>query len=356
MAFIELDKKKLQHNYQFLEELMHSHKKSWAVVTKLLCGNKLFLKELLELGPKEACDSRISNLRTIKEINPEVQTIYIKPPAKRSIKNIVKYADVSFNTELDTIKMLSKEAQLQKKTHKIIIMVEMGDLREGVLGKDLIDFYRSIFKLPNIEVTGIGTNLNCLNGVLPSQDKLIQLSLYEQLIEATFDKEIPWVTGGTSVILPMLNYGQVPEGVNHFRIGDTLFFGNDIINEAPYEGMKEGVLKLYSEIIEITEKPKIPIGEIAENPSGETFEIDKKDYGKSSYRAIIDVGLLDISTDFLIPTDSKISFIGASSDMVVIDLGETSLDYKVGDLVSFDLKYMGALSLFSSDYIEKVVV
>jgi predicted amino acid racemase len=120
--------------------------------------------------------------------------------------------------------------------------------------------------------------------------------------------------------------------------------------------MKEGVLKLYSEIIEITEKPKIPIGEIAENPSGETFEIDENDYGKSSYRAIIDVGLLDISTDFLIPTDSKISFIGASSDMVVIDLGETSLDYKVGDLVSFDLKYMGALSLFSSDYIEKVVV
>ena len=356
MAFIELNRKRLKHNYQFLDHLMKTHGKSWSVVTKLFCGNKIYLKELLDLGTKEVCDSRISNLKTIKTMNPAVQTVYIKPPAKRSIKNIVKYADVSFNTELETIKLLSKEAKVQEKVHKVIIMVEMGDLREGVLGEHLIDFYRSVFELPNIEVSGIGTNLNCLNGVLPSEDKLIQLSLYEQLIEATFNKKIPWVSGGTSVILPMLNYQQVPEGVNHFRIGDTLFFGNDIINEAPFKGMQEGVLKLYSEIIEITEKPKIPNGQIAENPSGETFEIDEKDYGKLSFRAIIDIGLLDISTDFLIPEDSKISFIGASSDMIVVDLGETDLDYKVGDLISFDLKYMGALALLSSNYIEKVVV
>jgi predicted amino acid racemase len=356
MAFIELDRKRLKHNYHFLDHLMKTHGKSWSVVTKLFCGNKIYLKELLDLGIKEVCVSRISNLKTIKAMNPDVQTVYIKPPAKRSIKNIVKYADVSFNTELETIKLLSKEAQLQEKVHKVIIMIEMGDLREGVLGEHLIDFYRSVFELPNIEVSGIGTNLNCLNGVLPSEDKLIQLSLYEQLIEATFNKKIPWVSGGTSVILPMLNYQQVPEGVNHFRIGDTLFFGNDIINEVPFKGMQEGVLKLYSEIIEITEKPKIPNGQIAENPSGETFEIDEKDYGKLSFRAIIDIGLLDISTDFLIPVDSKISFIGASSDMIVVDLGETDLDYKVGDLISFDLKYMGALALLSSNYIEKVVV
>ena len=356
MAFIELNRKRLKHNYQFLDHLMKTHGKSWSVVTKLFCGNKIYLKELLDLGTKEVCDSRISNLKTIKAMNPAVQTVYIKPPAKRSIKNIIKYADVSFNTELETIKLLSKEAKVQEKVHKVIIMVEMGDLREGVLGEHLIDFYRSVFELPNIEVSGIGTNLNCLNGVLPSEDKLIQLSLYEQLIEATFNKKIPWVSGGTSVILPMLNYQQVPKGVNHFRIGDTLFFGNDIINEAPFKGMQEGVLKLYSEIIEITEKPKIPNGQIAENPSGETFEIDEKDYGKLSFRAIIDIGLLDISTDFLIPDDSKISFIGASSDMIVVDLGETDLDYKVGDLISFDLKYMGALALLSSNYIEKVVV
>src|SRR5690606_29515225 len=145
-----------------------------------------------------------SNLRVVKQLNPDVETVYIKPPAKRSIPNIVKYADASFNTELETIKLLSAEAIQQKKVHRIIIMIEMGDLREGVMGDDLLDFYEQIFRLKGIKVTGIGTNLNCLSGVLPSHDKLIQLSLYEQLIETKFNRKIPWVTGGTSITLPML--------------------------------------------------------------------------------------------------------------------------------------------------------
>jgi predicted amino acid racemase len=116
------------------------------------------------------------------------------------------------------------------------------------------------------------------------------------------------------------------------------------------------VIKLFAEIIEITEKPKVPIGYLAENPSGEMFEVEEADYGETSYRAILDVGLLDISTDFLIPDDKELSFIGASSDMVVVDLGKTNRDYKVGDLCSFDLKYMGALRLLNSDYIEKRLV
>jgi len=73
-------------------------------------------------------------------------------------------------------------------------MIEMGELREGVMGDAFIDFYESVFNLSNIEVVGIGTNLSCLYGVLPNQDKLIQLSLYEQLIEAKFNKNIPYVS------------------------------------------------------------------------------------------------------------------------------------------------------------------
>ena len=174
MAFIELYKEKLKKNYTFLSDLFSKNDIEWAVVSKLLCGNELYLKELLALGPKEVCDSRISNLKQIKKIAPDVQTVYIKPPAKRSISNIVKYADASFNTEFRTIKWISDEAVKQKREHKVIIMIELGDLREGVMGEELMDFYESVFELPNIKVTGIGSNLNCLYGVMPSEDKLIQ--------------------------------------------------------------------------------------------------------------------------------------------------------------------------------------
>lgn len=356
MAYLTLNSKKLTTNYQHLSQLFKSQDIEWAIVTKMLCGVEKYIAEVLKLGIKEVCDARISNLAIIKKLAPEVQTVYIKPPAKRAIKDIVTYADASFNTEFDTIRLLSEEAGRQKKLHKVIIMVELGDLREGVMGEELMDFYESVFQLPNIKVTGIGSNLNCLHGVMPSQDKFIQLSLYEQLIEAKFDRKIPWVTGGTSVVVPMLLKKQLPAGINHFRIGETLYFGLDLVQNSVIPGMEGGVLKLYSEIIEINEKPVVPIGEMEANPSGETYEINEEDYGRTSHRAILDIGLLDVSTDYLIPKDENFEFVGASSDMLVIDIGTNDKNYQVGDLIEFDLKYMGALSLLSSNYIEKRVV
>ncbi len=321
----------------------------------MLCGNLQYLKILCETGIEEICDARISNLRLVKEINPAIRTVYIKPPAKRSIKNIIKYVDVSFNTQIETIRWLSEEAQRQAKKHHVVIMVEMGDLREGVLADDLVDFYEKVFELPNIEVVSFGTNLNCLHGVMPSQDKLIQLSLYKQLVETKFHRKIPYVTGGTSVVIPLIFNKQLPKGINHFRVGETLYFGNNLFSLKPIKGMKSDVFKLYAEVIEIFEKPMVPSGDLEANPSGEVFEINEEDYGKTSYRAIIDLGLLDISPDFLIPEAKDFEIIGASSDMIVLDLGDKP-KYKVGDLVPFRLKYMGALALMNSNYIEKKVV
>src|SRR5690554_978910 len=102
MAHIVLNKQKLQENYQYLDELFTSNDIDWAIVSKVLCGNKDFLRELIDLGIKEICDSRITNLKRIKAMNPEIQTVFIKPPAKRYISSVIKYADVSFNTEFET--------------------------------------------------------------------------------------------------------------------------------------------------------------------------------------------------------------------------------------------------------------
>jgi len=357
MAYLTFDRAKLKHNFNYLNQLFKSHSIDWAIVTKLLCGEEKYLKEVIDLGIKEICDARISNLKAIKEMAPpDVETVYIKPPAKKNIPDLVRYANTSFNSEYDTIKEINKEAKRQNTTHKIIIMIELGDLREGIMGDELIDFYGSIFELPNIEITGIGSNLNCLHGVMPSQDKLIQLSLYKQLIEAKFNRKIPWITGGTSVVVPLLISRQLPEGINHFRVGETLFFGTDLVHDGPIKEMKQGLVKLYAQIIEITEKPMVPIGEMEANPQGEVFEVDESLYGQTSHRAILDVGSLDISIDYLICEDADVEFMGSSSDMLVIDIKDNARNYKVGDFLAFDLKYMGALTLFNSHYIEKRIL
>jgi len=356
MAFIKLYKRKLEENYAFLNAIFKPRDIQWGVVSKVLCGNILYLKEIIALGVREIHDSRISNLKKVKSLDPGIQTVYIKPPAERNIENIVRYADVSFNTEIYTIQLLSKEAQKQNKTHKIIIMIEMGDLREGVLGEELLSFYREILSMPNIEIRGIGTNLNCLSGVMPTQDKLIQLSLYKQLIEAKFSIKIPWVSGGTSVAIPLILKNARPMAVNHFRIGDALFFGKDLFTGKTIEGMHNDVFKMYSQIIEITEKSNIPSGEIGENVAGNTFSINEmEDLGTTSLRAILDIGLLDMQPQYIEPEDSEITIIDASSDMMVVDISNSKNKYKIGDFVSFKIEYMGGLYLLNSNYIEKIV-
>jgi ornithine racemase len=355
MAFLNLYRDKLENNFNYLKDSFQANKVEWGVVSKLLCGNELYIRELINLGVREIHDSRISNLATVKEIEPSVQTVYIKPPSKRNISNMVKYADVSLNSELNTIRWISEEAVKQNKMHKIIIMVETGDLREGVMGDHLIEFYSNVFELPNIDIIGLGTNLNCLNGVMPSTDKLIQLCLYKQIIELKFNKKIPWVSAGTSVTIPLMLRSQLPKGVNHFRVGETLYFGVDLFEEKIIDGMQGDVFELFAEIIEMQEKPLLPSGVLAANPQGEIMDIDESLYGKSSYRAILDIGLLDVDPKYLIPVKGEFEILGASSDMLILDLGENKEKKQVGDLIRFHLKYMGALAILNSNYIEKRV-
>lgn len=356
MASLTLNLEKLRDNFEFLKRLFEEKDVSWGVVSKLLCGNKLFLQELINLGIREIHDSRISNLAMVKRINRSVQTVYIKPVSKKNVAQMVEFADVSLNSELETIRMISKEAVRQEKLHKIIIMVETGDLREGVLGENLVDFYAEIFELPNIEVIGLGTNLNCLNGIMPSTDKLIQLALYKQIIELKFGRKIPWVSAGTSVTIPLMFSHQLPKGINHFRVGETLYFGVDLVEEKVIEGMHGDVFELEAEIIELQEKPLLPTGILGMNPQGEVAEIDQSLYGKTSFRAILDIGLLDVDPKYLMISDPDIEILGASSDMLIVNLGENKNNLKVGETLKFKLKYMGALALMNSNYIEKEII
>lgn len=355
MSYITLNKNKLYHNYSYLEELFNKYSIEWSIVGKLLCGNETFLKILLGMTDKEICDSRLSNLKTIKKLSPKTKTVYIKPPAKRLAKQIVEFADVSFNTEIDTVKKLSEEAILQKKVHKIVIMVEMGELREGIMAKNLPSFFGKIQKLPNIEVAAIGTNLNCLNGILPDEKKLSKLNRYKEIVEEKYGKKIPYVSAGSSVTIPLIFKNEVPEGVNHFRIGETLFFGTDVYKDSIITGMDQDVFKLTAEIIELIKKPMIPTGKKGTNLTGDSPEFDEKNLGKTSVRAIVDIGLLDIDIKNISPENSDIEIIGASSDMLILELGENEQQLKTGDTINFNMNYMAVLRAMNSDYVDKKI-
>ena len=82
---------------------------------------------------------------------------------------------------------------------------------------------------------------------MPNHDKLIQLSLYEQLIEAKFNKQIPYVSGGSSVTIPLMFQNLLPTGINHFRVGESLFLGTDVYHNSTLKKMNHDVFRLYAE-------------------------------------------------------------------------------------------------------------
>jgi len=134
-----------------------------------------------------------------------------------------------------------------------------------------------------------------------------------------------------------------------------LFLGTDVYNNVPLKKMHTDVFRLFSEIIELTQKPMMPSGETSTNVDGLSFEVDEALIGKTTYRAIVDIGLLDVDEKHIEPVDKSIHFVGASSDMLVIDLGDNKKNYRVGDLLEFTMDYMGALRVINSKYIEKRV-
>lgn len=355
MSYITLNSKKLSQNYNFLQQLFNKHHIEWAVVAKLLCGNDIFLKTLLQIIDKDVCDSRLSNLKKIKEISPETKTVYIKPPAKRLAESIVKYADVSFNSEIETVQAISEHAFKQNKTHRIVIMIEMGELREGIMSESLIEFYGEVIKLPNIEVSGIGTNLNCLNGILPDTKKLLKLVKFKKMTEQHYKKSIPYISAGSSVTIPLLYNNEVPSGINHFRIGESLFFGTDVYHDSELSGMQQDIFKLTAEIIEIIEKPMTPTGNVGTNLTGDKPRHDKENRNKKSLRAIVDLGILDIDVKNIFPLDEEIEILGASSDMMILDIKENEKEFKVGDEINFGMNYLAVLRAMNSDYVDKKV-
>ena len=154
-------------------------------------------------------------------------------------------------------------------------------------------------------------------------------------------------------MIPLILNNILPAGINHFRVGETLFLGTDVYNEGLVDGMESNVFTLYAEIIELSEKPSIPSGSLGTNVDGESYEFDQNKLGKNTYRAIVDLGLLDVDRNHIWAVNPDINFVGASSDMIVIDLKDNPRNYKVGDQLEFNMDYMGVLRLMNSKYIEK---
>jgi len=362
MAELIIHTKKIQDNIKYLSAYFNTHNISWSLITKVFSGDKEFLKHVLtdEIIQKidSIGDSRLTSLKNLKAVNPKMQTIYIKPPAKIYADDIVKYANISLNSSYPTIVTLNDAAKKVDKIHQIIIMVELGELREGVKRTELMNFYESVFQLSNIEVIGIGSNLGCMHGVEPSYDKLLQLSLYEELISVKFNKDLKYVSGGTSITLPLIENNTIPKDINHFRVGEAIFFGISPLDNKQFKELSTDTFEFCANIIELEEKKIVPDGIISHAIVGQSADFNQEDVNETSIKAILDFGLLDVDQNDIEFIDKDLEYVGITSDMLVVDIGTNTTEegkkkYSIGDKIYFKPNYMAVARLLNSKFIDK---
>lgn len=348
---ITINKNKLKENVEILVDICKRDGISPGGVTKVFSGNSELVNILIEGGIEFLADSRIENLEEFKDI--PLAKLMLRLPMLSEVEKIVEYADMSLNSELLTIKKLSEVALEKEKVHKIILMIDLGDLREGIFEEsEVYELIKDIIKLKGIKLIGLGTNLTCHGGVIPTHHNLKRLSEIKEKIEEKFKLNIEILSGGNSSSLHLLEKNDMPAQINQLRLGESLILGRETAYGNRIKGTHSDVFQLITELIEIREKPSIPIGEIGLDAFGRkpTF-IDK---GKRK-RGICAIGKQDIDIEDLIAVDKNINIIGQSSDHLIVDLTDSKDEYKLGDKVKFDLNYGGILKLMTSKYVCKEI-
>jgi ornithine racemase len=348
---VEVSLSKLEHNTRLMRELCKRNGVDFWGVTKVFCAIPEAAQAIVDGGASMLADSRVENLIKIKDI--PVKKVLLRIPMHYEVEDVVEYADYSLNSELSTLKLLGEAAIRKNKVHSVIIMVDLGDLREGVWPDRIDDFVKEASDIKGVSIRGFGVNLTCYGGVIPDETNLGKLVQISKDMEIKYNLQLEIISGGNSSSIYLLQEGRLPMGINNLRLGEILVLGRETTFGNQIEGMNRDVFVLKGQVVEVKEKPSFPIGNIGMDAFGNVPSYEDRGVMR---RAIIAMGRQDIDHALIHPVDEKIEIIGASSDHTIIDITNTEKEYKVGDVVEFYMEYGCLLKATTSPYVKKIVV
>lgn len=355
---LEINLKKLYSNTKIVTDLCNDRGIKVAGIIKGFGGIVQGARAMAEGGCEQLGSSRIEQLKALKNKGFKIPLLLVRIPMMCEIKDVVMYSDMCLVSEKETLIMLNREAEKQNKKYGVILMYDLGDLREGIFTRsELVNLALfTEYELNNLFLEGIGTNLSCYGSVAPTNTNLSELAEASVEIENTINRKLNIVSGGGTTTLPLLVRGGVPKKINHLRIGEGINNTQDLplYWDTHIEGLDKDTFVLKAQIIEINEKPTHPIGELMVNAFGEHAHYDDRGIRK---RAIVALGNQDVGdSSKLVPKDKNITVVGASSDHTILDIHDCKKEYKLGDVIEFNVLYQAMLFSALSKYINKKII
>ena len=91
-------------------------------------------------GATQIASSRLEQLETAKKLDTGLPLMLIRIPMMSEAADAVRLADISLNSEITVLRELDRQAGIAGKRHGVILMADLGDLREGFWDRtELID-------------------------------------------------------------------------------------------------------------------------------------------------------------------------------------------------------------------------
>ena len=347
---IETDLDKIEQNTRILVDRLSATGIRVTGITKAVSGSPGVGAAMLRGGACGLGDSRVQNLARLDELDtPPLRTL-IRSPMLSQVTRIVDVADVSLNTEAVVLAALNQASAQQNRMHAVVLMIELGDLREGIALGDAQDAVRAVLGHSSLRLVGLGANLACQNGVIPDDRNMGVLTGLADDIEALHGISLDVISGGNSANLSWALQTHDVGRINELRLGEAILLGVDPLYRTPIPGLHTDAFTLTAEVIEVSFKPAQPWGDRAQAAFGDA---PARTGSTSVQQAILAVGRQDVDPDGLQPPEG-ITILGMSSDHLIVGFGDHRI--AVGDEIDFGVGYGALVRAMTSPFVTKVEI
>lgn len=343
---VEIDLGKLKENLAALQERCQASSIEITGIVKGFSALPPAVKAYEEVGMHSVGSSRMDQLRRLREAGITAQLMLIRIPMPCEVEEVVRWSDISLESEITVLRALNQAAERAGRRHKVILMVDLGDLREGFWDREeLVSAALEVEReLPHLELLGLGTNLGCYGSVQATPEKMEELVAAAEQVEQAIGRRLDILSGGASSSLHMVLDGTMPPRINHLRVGEGILLGS--IWGCNMEFMHKDIFTLRAQVIESKVKPSHPVGVLSVDAFGRTRTYVDRGH---RHRCLLAMGRVDYGEcDDLVPREAGIKVLGASSDHTILDVEDGVRPFAVGDVIEFDLCYATMVYLTGS--------
>lgn len=357
-------KQALAHNLALVRQCAAAWGATWLPVVKMVASYPPVMRFLRENGICRVGIADIDEHLCFGE-NPVCEQAYINiAPALRAAEVVTRF-ERSAVSGLDGLQALEDAAARLGKVHSVLVMLDLGDGREGIpCGREFDRFLEAVRakRFVHIRFAGLGATLGCLMGLCPDFESMEQIFAAMRKIRGLISVPDPTVSLGGTIFWNWFaeHHGAVREKMRdmpgwniELRMGDPLFVGFDMYRNEPLLGgaFRQDVFELQAQVLEVQTKYPKKNGTYVSNGHGE--QVNAIAF-KAREQALVDCGSLHTDTADIMPYLAGARLINYSGNYTILDVTECGAPPRPGDMIGFRPGYWAVARSFRTPQTRKI--